>query len=110
MDEEDGRPGAMAAQTGHRDAPSDVPTLSLQNSTVILSVARSRLARAAQSKDLRLYLAPSATALRAPILTISLCREGEEATSPKAFAAHHIPHQTWEGRRPLAPPQVEEKP
>lgn len=29
MDEEDGRPGALAAQTGHLDAPSDVPTVSL---------------------------------------------------------------------------------
>ncbi|HEY1986055.1 MAG TPA: hypothetical protein VGG85_11630 [Terracidiphilus sp.] len=30
MDEEDGRPGALAAQTGHLDAQSGVPTLSLR--------------------------------------------------------------------------------
>jgi len=29
MDEEDGRPGALAAQTGHLDATDDVPALSL---------------------------------------------------------------------------------
>jgi hypothetical protein len=28
MDEEDGRSGALAVQTGHADAPSGVPTLS----------------------------------------------------------------------------------
>jgi hypothetical protein len=30
MDEEDGRPGALAAQTGHSDALSDVPKQSLR--------------------------------------------------------------------------------
>ena len=30
MDEDDGRSGALAAQTGHADAPRDVPTLSLR--------------------------------------------------------------------------------
>jgi hypothetical protein len=47
MDEEDGRPGALAAQTGHLDATDDVPTPSLRPrqsdplatlKTVILSI------------------------------------------------------------------------
>ena len=37
MDEEDGRPGARAVQTGHPDAPRGVSALSLHNGFVMLS-------------------------------------------------------------------------
>ena len=33
MDEEDGRPGALAAQAGHLDASNDAPTVSLRFSS-----------------------------------------------------------------------------
>jgi hypothetical protein len=81
MDEEDGRPGARAVQTGLIDAPRGVVTLPLQNRIVILSES----AAADESKDLRLSLVRSTLLLPCPILATSLCRKGGK---PRIFSNH----------------------
>jgi hypothetical protein len=63
MDEEDGRPGATAAQTGHLDAPRGVPTLPLQNRIFVRSTLL----------------------LPCPILASSFCRKGGK---PRIFSNH----------------------
>ena len=55
MEEEDGRPGARATQTGPSNAPCGVPTLSLPinlHQTVILSAAKDLLFQSPAPKDL----------------------------------------------------------
>ena len=55
MDEEDGRPGAMAAQTGHQDAAADVPEASLCRPSMRLCRSR-RAVNPSQPKPVKTLL------------------------------------------------------